>query len=186
MQRRRSRPPAGERALSLTALSTLLWSGCAFTREGEHPLRAAPSAGGLYPLELYVVALDVATLERGLYHVDPFHQSLEQLDRSIDRDTVAGLLSDPHAAEHCACLVIVCSVMFRTRFKYGLRGYRFALIEAGHVAQNVLLMAAALDVAALPVGGFIDDEVNAAIGCDGLEEAPLYMLIVGGDGSAPE
>jgi SagB-type dehydrogenase family enzyme len=70
-------------------------------------------------------------------------------------------------------------MFWRSRFKYGQRAYRFTLLEAGHVAQNALLAAAALGLAAVPLGGFYDRKVDAFLGVDGLQEAALYLLPVG-------
>jgi SagB-type dehydrogenase family enzyme len=71
-------------------------------------------------------------------------------------------------------------MFWRSRFKYGQRGYRFALLEAGHVVQNAVLAAAALGLAALPVGGFYDRRLDAVVGADGLDEASVYALTIGG------
>ena len=71
-------------------------------------------------------------------------------------------------------------MFWRTRFKYGQRGYRFALLEAGHLVQNVLLAATALDIAAVPVGGFYDRRLADVLMVDGINEAPLYVVPLGG------
>jgi SagB-type dehydrogenase family enzyme len=70
-------------------------------------------------------------------------------------------------------------VFWRSRFKYGLRGYRFVLLEAGHAAQNALLAAAALALAAVPLGGFYDRRVDELIEADGVDESALYLVCVG-------
>ena len=70
-------------------------------------------------------------------------------------------------------------MFWRSRFKYGARSYRFSLLEAGHVAQNFLLAAEALGLAATPVGGFYDDRVDQFVGVDGLFESSLYLLPAG-------
>jgi SagB-type dehydrogenase family enzyme len=70
-------------------------------------------------------------------------------------------------------------MFWRTRFKYGLRGYRFALLEAGHVVQNVLLACTALGLAAVPVGGFYDRPVDALLGADGVNESVVYAVSLG-------
>jgi SagB-type dehydrogenase family enzyme len=71
-------------------------------------------------------------------------------------------------------------MFWRSRFKYGLRGYRFALLEAGHVMQNAVLAAAALRVEALPVGGYYDRLLDGLVGADSLDEASVYALVLGG------
>ena len=71
------------------------------------------------------------------------------------------------------------AMFWRSRFKYGARAYRFTLLEAGHVAQNFLLAVAALGLAAVPIGGFYDREVDSLLGVDGLYESSLYLLPLG-------
>jgi SagB-type dehydrogenase family enzyme len=71
-------------------------------------------------------------------------------------------------------------MFWRSRFKYGLRGYRFALLEAGHVVQNLVLAATALGLPALPLGGWYDRRVDELVGADGLDEATVYVVLLGG------
>jgi SagB-type dehydrogenase family enzyme len=85
----------------------------------------------------------------------------------------------PEIGSSCAALVLVAAIFGRTRFKYGLRGYRFALLEAGHVAQNVLLAATALGLAAVPLGAFYDRRTDTFLALDGVNESTLYAIAVG-------
>ncbi len=75
---------------------------------------------------------------------------------------------------------MVTAVFWRTRFKYGQRGYRFALLEAGHLIQNAVLAATQLDLPALPLGGFYDRRLDDVVGADGLDEASVHALVLGG------
>lgn len=142
-------------------------------------LRAAPSAGALYPLDVYCFVINVMGLPRGRYFYDPVKHGLRQVDavdatQSLDDATyMAGAM-----AKAAVCIAIT-AVFPRIKFKYGERGYRFALLEAGHVAQNGLLVAESMDLAALPIGGFADNSINELLGLDGVEEATLYLLAVG-------
>jgi SagB-type dehydrogenase family enzyme len=81
--------------------------------------------------------------------------------------------------EAAALCVLLVGNFPRTKFKYGERGYRFALLEAGHLAQNILLIAEALGLGALPVGGYVDAHLNALVGVDGCEQAVLYGVVIG-------
>ena len=74
------------------------------------------------------------------------------------------------------------AVFWRSRFKYGLRGYRFVLLEAGHAVQNLLLCAAGLGIAALPVGGYYDRRLEALLDLDGVDEAVVYLVCLGRPG----
>lgn len=179
---RRSRRGEGRRPLRLDELSALLHAAYGVTGDLGDPgqaARAAPSGGALYPLELYVVALQLEGVEPSLHHYDPSRHALERL-RVLDRcEDVGRLTPYDELLTGCSALVIVSAMFWRSRFKYGARAYRFTLIEAGHVAQGLLLAAAAIGLAAVPVGGFYDRRVDAFLGIDGLYEASLYLLPVG-------
>jgi SagB-type dehydrogenase family enzyme len=179
---RRSSRVFATAALPLSALAALLRAGYGVTgalRAGDaaQPLRAAPSGGALYPLELTVAARRVDGLAPGLYHFDPLDDALEQLRTGAVPIAAATPFADE--AGVAAAVIVVSAVFWRSRFKYGLRGYRFVLLEAGHVAQNVLLAAAALGLAALPLGGFYDRRVDELIEVDGVDESALYLICIG-------
>ncbi len=179
--RRRSSREFGDEAIRLDDLATLLAAayGVTATRDPGQPVRAVPSGGALYPLELYVAAAAVSDLAAGLYHFDPFRTALERL-RSFDpRGGLAALSPYGDLLAAAAAVVFVTAMFWRTRFKYGLRGYRFALLEAGHVGQNVLLAATALDLASVPVGGMYDRRVDEFLGVDGVNESTIYTFSIG-------
>ena len=177
VRRRRSARAFGPGPVTLGELAALLDAAYGVTsRSDAVSFRSAPSGGALYPLELYVLAKRVDGLEPGLHHVDPFRRVLERLP---SRDPVGPLSPYDELLDTAAALVVVTGVFWRSRFKYGLRGYRFTLIETGHLGQSLLLAAADLDLAALPVGGFYDRRVERVLGVDGVNEAPLYLLAVG-------
>ena len=179
---RRSARGFGARPLSLSQLASLLRASYGVTGQvagtAQH-LRAVPSGGALFPLELYVAAGRVDGVEQALFHYDPLRDGLERLD-ALDYEAQLRPLS-PYADElvASAAVVVVSGVFWRSRFKYGARAYRFTLIEAGHVAQNFLLTATALRLTALPIGGFHDRAVDRLLGADSLHEAALYLLAVG-------
>ncbi len=175
LARRRSTAAADPAALSLERLAALL--AAAYRSAGGR--RPVPSGGALYPLELYVVALAVERSDSATYHYDPFRHRLEHIGPASRADVGAALV-DPALAENAAALLVVTAMFWRSRFKYGLRGYRFALLEAGHAVQNAVLAATALHVPALPLGGFYDRRVDELVGADGLDEATVYALLLGG------
>lgn len=150
------------------------------TRDNEgtdypRPFRSAPSGGALYPLELYLWARSVDGLPPGLYHYDHYDHELDELGPvELERVFVQEDLVTSAAAG-----ILIGAVFFRSVFKYGERGYRFVLLEAGHVAQNALLGCAARGLAAVPVGGYFDRELDRAIGLDGLHESVVYGLLLG-------
>jgi SagB-type dehydrogenase family enzyme len=175
LAQRRSMAATEPAVLSLEHLAAVL--AAAYRSIGGR--RPVPSGGALYPLELYVVALTVESLEAASYHYNPFRHRLERIGPGVRADVGAALV-DPALAENAAALIVVTAMFWRSRFKYGLRGYRFALLEAGHAVQNTVLAATALRVPALPLGGFYDGRADDLVGADGLDEATVYAVLLGG------
>lgn len=140
--------------------------------------RPIPSGGALYPLELYLATLNTQALPEGLYHYHPLHHGLELLDATQPRSILekCAIQGVPHGAALAVC---ICGVLPRTCFKYGELGYRLLLLEAGHLAQNILLVAGAIGLGALPYCGFFDDRIHDYLGVDGVDEVCLYLLWLG-------
>jgi SagB-type dehydrogenase family enzyme len=174
---RRSCRAFGTRCLTIGELASCLHAaqGVPHGAEGR---RMTPSGGALYPLELYVVAFDVATVSPGLYHYDPLKHTLEIIRTGDLRQEIAEAMVFRECAG-CGVLLLLTAMFWRTRCKYGLRGYRFALLEAGHAVQNALLAATALELAALPVGGFYDGRLERLLRIDGVNESLLYCVSLG-------
>jgi len=185
LARRRSRSEFAGKPLTLKSLALLLRAaygvtGSARLKSGfEQSFRASPSAGALFPLDIYPIVFDAADFKAGVYHYDPLRDVLEALGTEIDREALATALPMRGLADHCAAAFVVSAMFWRSRFKYGQRGYRFALLEAGHVVQNLLLAAEALRLAAVPVGGFYDRRLAELLDVDGINEAPLYVVPLG-------
>lgn len=186
VQARRSERAFSGIPLQLSDVGTLLHAAYGTTHEldvgapGLGPqLRSVPSGGALFPLEVYVLVWRVDGLEPALYHFDPLRRVLERLRQGeLEEDVRAAMVYDDVALE-CAALFVVSAMFWRTRFKYGLRGYRFALLECGHLAQNLLLAATALDLAAVPLGGFYDRRLDELLRIDGVNESVLYAVATG-------
>lgn len=182
LRQRRSQRFLGLNPVALGALSAVLFAAYGVTCPAEHPSspdrRTVPSGGALYPMEIYIAAVRVEALAPGLYHYDPTGHRLEEL-RSLDQRPALGhCFVDPVVAD-APVILFLSACFWRSRFKYGLRGYRFVLLEAGHLAQNVQLAATALGLATLPVGGFFDRRVEEFLAIDGLYESVVYVIAVG-------
>lgn len=178
LARRRSTREFDAGPLTFPELAALARAAYGVTGEIDgHPLRATPSGGALYPLEVTISARKVDGLEPGLYHLDPLDELLE----CVADGQVSIAATTPYAeiAAEAAAVFIVSAMFWRSRFKYGLRGYRFVLLEAGHLAQNVLLAAAALELAAVPLGGFYDRRVDGLLGVNGVDESSVYLICIG-------
>jgi SagB-type dehydrogenase family enzyme len=171
MSRRRSIRQYHGGALELEQIGQLLWAAQGVT-SSLFPYRAAPSAGALYPLELYVAT------GAGAFHYRPRSHELAKLGDSDLRPALRHAALDQSYVEGAPCVVIVTGVNERTTRKYGERGLRYVLMEAGHAAQNLLLQAAALGLGAVPVGAFEDQPVSRLLNL-GKGEHPLYLIPVG-------
>jgi len=174
----------GAGSVELADLAKVLWMSYGVTRDNEgspfpRPFRTIPSGGALYPLELYVCAERVEGLDRGIYHYDAEDHALDVLRTGLALDELSRLLVQWELAQSCAAMVLVSAIFGRSTFKYGDRGYRFVLIEAGHLAQNAILTAQGAGLSAVPVGGYRDRDVDRYLGFDGLSESVVYVLLLG-------
>lgn len=176
LQTRRSIRSYAEGALSLDEVSQLLWAAQGISDDGGH--RTAPSAGALYPLEIYLLAGEVDGLRAGVYKYRPSRHDL-LLISSGDRRTdlhQAALGQDP--IKTAPAVIVLAAVYGRTESKYGNRAPQYVHIEVGSAAQNVYLQASALDLGTVFIGAFQDAQVKEAIGLAGDEE-PLGLMPVG-------
>jgi SagB-type dehydrogenase family enzyme len=178
IEQRRSRRAFLAQPLSLAELSGLLHAAGGIT-EPQREYRAAPSAGALYPIETYVVVHDVTGLKPGLYHYAVAEHTLEQIRAgNLRTELVVAGIGQEMLGQAPVCFVL--SALFqRTRWKYRERAYRYILLEAGHIGQNLYLAATALGLGACAVGAFLDDQLNSLLALDGEEEAALYLIPVG-------
>jgi len=174
LQRRRSVRSFAARRLSAAELSQLLWAaqGINAPRDG---LRTSPSAGALYPLLVYAVT------SWGLHRYDPSSHALERIETRDLRSALAAAALGQDEVAQAACVLLFTAIPKRTTRKYGERGVRYVHMEVGHAAQNALLAAAALGLAAYPVGAFDDERLTQLLDL-GRGEVPLYLLPIGAPG----
>jgi SagB-type dehydrogenase family enzyme len=140
--------------------------------------RNAPSAGNLGSVDLYPLVLRVEGVKRGVYHYHPVDHRLTEIAGGDALAAMETVLSQPEFGQ-AGVIIALGSSLARVRAKYGIRGYRYACMDAGHVAQNLCLAAAALGLGACPAGGFDDDRLNDLLGLDGVDEAALYAVAIG-------
>lgn len=173
---RRSVREFGDAPLRLEELAQLAWAAQGqVTRGGP---RTAPSAGALYPLELFVVAGNVQDLAAGVYRYQPSLHRLAPIKEGDRRKQLVEAAWAQHWIGRAPAVLVIAAVERRTTAKYGARGVRYVHLEAGHAAQNVLLQAVALGLGATVVGAFGDAEVKAAVALRA-DEQPLYLVPVG-------
>jgi SagB-type dehydrogenase family enzyme len=176
---RRSSHKFSDASIGMDDLGTLLAIGGGVTRNGAIPRRAAPSAGALYPIEIYPWVFSVDGVPAALYHYATLEHALELVKPLNRRTELWPILDDGLQGSTPAVAFLLTARFPRVQAKYAERGYRFALMESGHIAQNLLLAAAGLALHALPAGGFFDAGANVLIGVDGEQEAVVYVIVVG-------
>jgi len=162
--------------LKLEEVSQILWAAQGIT----HPYgyRTAPSAGALYPIEVYIHSSDVIGLEKGIYKYDPEkHLLIEGRRGDLSAEIYRAGLSQEQILT-APLVVLIFGVFERTTFKYGKRGIRYVFNEVGHVSQNIYLQATAMGLGTVAIGAFYDDDLRDIVGA-GRNESPLYIMPVG-------
>ncbi len=171
LARRRSVREFSDQPLTEAELGQLLWAAQGITN--ERGFRTAPSAGALYPLEVYLAT------ENGVFQYDPqtHHLLVSSHDDARLKLYQAALQQEP--IRQAPAVFVLTAIYARTAEKYGtLRGPRYVNLEAGHAAQNLLLQAVALDLGAVPIGAFDDQEIRQALDLSS-DHTPLYLIPVG-------
>jgi SagB-type dehydrogenase family enzyme len=171
IERRRSKRRFTAQSLSWEQISQLLWAAQGITGKA-HGFRTVPSAGALYPLELYLVS------KEGVYHYDPERHELEQTIGEDRRSQLCRASLGQKFVERAPVSIVIAAVFSRVERIYGRRAARYTILEAGHAAQNIHLQAVALGLGSVPVGAFQDEQVGKALQLPENHE-PLYIISVG-------
>ncbi len=173
--RRSCRAYLGE-PLRLAEVGQLLWAAQGITTPGGK--RTAPSAGALYPLEVYLMAGRVEGLATGVYRYLPREHGLELREEGDRRRELAAVALGQAMVAQGAVDLIITGVEARCAVRYGGRAGRYVLLEAGHASQNVSLAATALGLGTVVVGAFDDQRQRCLLGLDA-GETPLVVMPVG-------
>jgi SagB-type dehydrogenase family enzyme len=173
--------------LDLLQLSQILWSAQGIT--GTRGLRAAPSAGATYPLEIFVVVGKQGVigdrekqaheeLQAGIYHYEAESHSLRLHESADLRPDLARAALDQAYIIDAPVDIVICAIYHRTSHRYGTRAERYVHIEVGHVGENIHLQTVALGLSTVEIGAFRDEEVRTVLGLDE-QIKPLYIMPVG-------
>lgn len=177
LTRRRSVRAYKDLPLSLEQVSQLLWAAQGIT-EPSLNFRTAPSAGALYPLEVYLLSGNIIGLPAGLYRYIPEQHVLILVSEVDNRQELFQASLRQSSIRNAPGVLIFTAVMERTTRRYGERGIRYVHMEAGHASQNVYLQAAALGLGTVAIGAFDDREVKATLSFSE-QEQPLYIMPLG-------
>lgn len=192
IRRRRSQGDYSGEQLAASELATIVWSASGITGRGKvvHVrggqtwvnLRATPSGGALYPIELYVVALNVDEVPRCIYRYEPIGHQLLTCAVAQDVDqllTTFCVREDQIALSRAGVILLMVARPWRSMRKYGPRGMRHVFLEAGYMAQNVHLACVSLGLGSLDCSSLYDDEAHEVLRMDGVYETLVHTLIVG-------
>jgi SagB-type dehydrogenase family enzyme len=180
LRRRRSVRQFQDMPLQEAELSQLLWAAQGITQSlPNFGLRTTPSAGALYPVETYLVVNAVEGIESGVYHYNVERHALDQLKAGGFGVDIARAALDQDMAYRANVVLVWTAIFGRCKWKYRQRAYRYIYLDAGHIAQNVALAAVALGLGSCQIAALYDEEANALLGVDGVEESTIYMTTVG-------
>ena len=163
--------------LTVSDISQILWAAQGIT-EKTYGLRTAPSAGALYPLELYLVAANVDELKPGVYKYKPQDHTIKRISDGNKRINVSNSALKQDAIENSSAIVIIAAIYERTKVKYGNRSERYVHIEVGHVGQNIYLQAVSLGIGTVMIGAFKDEALKKVLGF-AEDEYPLAIMPLG-------
>ena len=174
--KRRSARSYKDEPLRLKEISQLLWAAQGIT--DNESKRTAPSAGAIYPLEIYLASSNVEGLSPGIYHYDPVDHSLLRIGDGDKRKQLSSAALMQSSVRHCAAVLIFAADYRHVISKYFAKGKRFVYMEAGHAAQNVFLQAVPLHIGTVTIGAFLDGAVKKILHLPRNEET-LYLMPIG-------
>jgi SagB-type dehydrogenase family enzyme len=186
--RRSSGRDFGPRALTAEQLATLLYLGngvqpAAEDGAGFKPRgRNAANAGGLGSVEIFPIVLNVADVTPGVYHFDSVRHDLARLHSGAFGTWLRERVLHQVEFAGAAVALVLTSAFGRLRAKYGERCLRFGFLDAGHVSENIYLVGTGLGLPVCATAGFVDAELDETLGLDGLEVAPVLILLAGTSG----
>ena len=163
-------------SLTLIEVSQLLWAAQGITN--KRGFKTAPSAGALFPLEVYIVVGDVNDLPEGIYQYKPHKHELLKIADGDKRSELCTAALGQGCIKQCAAAIVFSAVYERTTKKYGERGIRYVHMEIGHAAQNVHLQVVSLNLGTVVVGAFHDNEVKRVMNMTDKEQ-PLCIMPIG-------
>jgi SagB-type dehydrogenase family enzyme len=162
--------------LTLAEVGQLLWAAQGTTHSRGY--RTAPSAGALYPLEIFIVTGNVTGLSAGVYRYQSKTHSISKTADGDLREALRRAALGQRCIAEAPAVMVICAVYERTTAKYRERGLRYVMMETGHAAQNVYLQAVPINVGTVVIGAFQDVKVQSLLNCSS-DVKPLYLMPLG-------
>ncbi len=177
LNKRRSIRDYTKQPLSLEEVSQILWAAQGIT-EKSYGLKTAPSAGALYPLEVYLIAANIKDISEGIYKYNPGNHSIKKIEDGDKRMEISNASLRQEAIEECSALIIITAIYERTSVKYGDRAERYVHMEVGHAGQNIYLQAVSLGIGTVMMGAFRDEALKKVLKLPA-NEFPLAIYPLG-------
>ena len=177
LYKRRSIRNYTDAPLTISEISQILWSAQGIT-EKSYGLRTAPSAGALYPLEIYIAASNVENLAPGLYKYKPQNHTIKKVSEGDKRIDISNAALRQDAIENSSATIIITAVYERTAVKYGNRAERYVHIEVGAAGQNIYLQSVSLGLGTVMIGAFKDIDLKDVLSLP-KNENPLAIMPLG-------
>jgi SagB-type dehydrogenase family enzyme len=189
ISRRQSARHFLQEPMTVQQLSQLLLYSCGTHQGGARPEndggldqsqhRAQPSGGGRFPIEAYILNFVEGEIPAGVFHYNIRDHALDVLEkRTFSAEEIRELFIYPYV-QRASCAIVLTAVFERNQIKYGERGYRYILFEAGHIGQNISLVSQALKLGSVMMGGSVDGVIEKLLDIDGITESLVYTAIVG-------
>jgi len=166
--------------ITLDQLGELLYLSYGVIKElpNGKKLRPVLSTDNLYPIEIYPIIFKIRNIKEGIYHYNAKKHILETLKCGDIKDKLMSCCLNPELLTNAAVFLVLTAIFKRVTFKYGDRGYRYVLLDAGHVTEKLYLIAAFMDMEITIVREFLDDEINDLIGINGVDEATICGVAI--------
>lgn len=178
IQNRKSRRNFNKSAIDVQKLSNILYFSNGY-RDVEKGQKYVPSSGGLNSVELFVIVLNSIEIEKGIYYYNPNEHQLTTIHTGDFATWTREHIFYQDEYSDASCVVVLASLAGKLTMKYGLRSYRLALLDIGHVSQNIYLLGSASDVQVCASAGFIDDEIDQALNFDGFNITTQLTIMLG-------
>ena len=181
IQNRRSVRTFSNESITIGNLSQILWAAQGIT-DNQSSLRAAPSAGQVYPLEIYIIIGNngVSGLENGVYHYVPSNNTLEKLLNGDLRSDLSGIANGQPWVKQAPIDILITGNYLKMVDKYGDKDLstRFVDLEAGHVGENIYLESESLGLVTVSLGSFNEKQLVQLLNIPN-NETPIYIFPVG-------
>lgn len=183
IKKRRSFRGFSNKPIELQTLLDILYYSAGILRpnpyESLNPFRPYPSGGAKYPLEVYPLVINGKGIKPGLYHYSPSEHSLEVLLQPVLPEEIEPIWTAQRWFRKAAVIILLTAVFHRTTNKYGKRGVKFPYIEAGHLAQNIYLLATSVNLGCCAIGLLNEDPLIKLMDINPRDEYPVYYVALG-------